>query len=240
MRTGITITRMNEAVSGPVLLRLLQLASPALPVGAFAYSQGLEGAVAAGWVRDELSASRWILGLLAGSLAALDLPVLARVHAAWGAADRAAAWGWSELLYASRPTAELQAEERHLARALARVLGGQGVRDVEALVAEARGGAGLTYAAVFAVACRAWEIPAPAALGGFAFAWTEAQVGAALRLVPLGQSAGQRILNAAVAAIPAAVAAALVLPDDDVGAAAPAHAVASARHETQYSRLFRS
>jgi urease accessory protein len=227
---------------GPSLLRLLQLASPALPIGAFAYSQGLEGAVEAGWVRDEADAARWILGLLSSSLGALDLPVLARVHTAWAAGDRAGAWRWSALLYASRASAELQAEERHLAWALARVLGGQGMHDVEALAAEARGsaGAGLTYVAVFAAACCAWRIPVEAALGGFAFAWAEAQVGAALRLVPLGQSAGQRILGAAVAAIPGVVEAALAVSDEDVGAAAPAHGIASAWHETQYSRLFRS
>jgi urease accessory protein len=237
------MTEAASFVSGPSLLRLLQLASPALPVGAFAYSQGLEPAIAAGWVRDEDEAARWILGLLTGSLGTLDLPVLARVHAAWGAGDRAAAWGWSALLYASRASAELQAEERHLAWALARVLSGQGAGDAGALAAQARDGAqgaGLTYAAVFAVACCDWGIPLEAALGGFAFSWAEAQVGAALRLVPLGQSAGQRILSAAVAAIPAVVQAARAVSDDDVGAAAPAHAIASAWHETQYSRLFRS
>ena len=238
-RTGTITTRM---IDGQPLLRLLQIASPALPIGAYAYSQGLEAAVAAGWVRDEPSAARWILGLLEGSLATLDLPVLARVHAAWGAGDRAGARRWSSLLYASRPTAELQAEERHLGWALARVVASQGLADVQVLVDEAQegSGGGLAYAAVFAVACQVWRIPAPAALSAFAFAWVEAQVGAALRLVPLGQTAGQRILRAAVEVVPAVVAAALALPDDDIGAAAPAHAIASARHETQYARLFRS
>jgi urease accessory protein len=236
----MTTERPPVVVLGaPALLRLLQLCSPALPIGAFAYSQGLEGAVAAGWVGGETEAARWILGLLAGSLATLDLSVVARVHAAWGAGDRAAARRWSALLYACRPAAELQAEDRHLGRALLRVLAGQGVAGLEALAGDG-GHEGLTHAAVFAAAARGWHIPVEAALSGFAFAWAEAQVGAALRLVPLGQSAGQRILAAAAAAIPAAVEAALAVADDDVGAAAPAHAIASACHETQYSRLFRS
>src|SRR4051812_39584533 len=69
------------------LLRLLQLVSPTLPIGTFAYSQGLEAAVAAGWVRDEAGAAAWIGGLLEGSLAAVDLPLLVRLHRAWTDGD---------------------------------------------------------------------------------------------------------------------------------------------------------
>jgi urease accessory protein len=93
---------------------------------------------------------------------------------------------------------------------------------------------------VFALGAHAWGVPPPAACEGFAFAWAEAQVSAAVRLVPLGQTAGQRILLALGDAVPAAVARARAAADDDVGAVAPRHAIASARHETQYSRLFRS
>jgi urease accessory protein len=220
------------------LLRLLQLASPALPIGAFAYSQALEGAVEAGWVSDEESARRWIVGLLDEVLAPLDLAVLVRVHAACAAGDRARALRWCAFLHACRASAELEAEDHQLGLALGRTLEAQGMADAPAFVAEA--GAALSYPVLFALAARRWEIPARAAAAGFAFAWAEAQVGAALRLVPLGQSAGQRILSAVVAVVPAAVERALALDDDELGAAAPAHAVASAQHETQYSRLFRS
>jgi urease accessory protein len=220
------------------LLRLLQLASPALPIGAFAYSQSLEGAVAAGWVADEEGVRRWIVGLLQDVLAPLDLAVLARVHAACSAGDRITALRWCAVLHACRASAELEAEDHHLAVALGRVLDAQGMTEARAFVAEA--GPALSYPALFALAARRWEIPARAAAAGFAFAWAEAQVGAALRLMPLGQSAGQRILSAVVAAVPAAVERALTLDDDEIGAAAPAHAIASAHHEAQYSRLFRS
>jgi urease accessory protein len=98
----------------------------------------------------------------------------------------------------------------------------------------------VTYATMFALAVVRWQIPLHTALDGFAFAWLEAQTSAAVRLVPLGQSAGQRILLELGARVPAAVAHAFTLGDDDLGAAAPAHAIASAHHETQYSRLFRS
>jgi len=104
------------------ILRLLQLCSPALPTGAFAYSQGLEFAVSAGWVNDERSASDWIQGLLKNSLANLDVPVLFRLHQAWSTNDIKNVHYWNDFLYASRDSAEFQAEERQLAQALARLL----------------------------------------------------------------------------------------------------------------------
>jgi urease accessory protein len=205
----------------------------------FAYSQGLEAATSAGWVRDEESARLWIVGLLESQLSRLDLAVLARLWDAWGDDTSAAPEGvkaWSLFLIASRPSAELQLEERHLGGALARVFAGLGLPEATAWIARAD----VTYAAMFALAARRWEIPRVAAAHGFAFAWAEAQVSAAVRLVPLGQSAGQRILAKAAAAVPTAVVRALSLPDDELGAAAPRLALASAWHETQYSRLFRS
>lgn len=216
------------------MLRLLQLCSPALPIGAFAYSQALEPAVAAGWVHDEASTARWIAGLLDGSLATLDLPILQRLHACFR--EGSAVSTWTALLFASRPSAELQAEERHLGGALARVLGGLDIPEAAAWINRVD----LTYAAMFALAAARWEIPPSATLAAYAFVWCEMQVSAAVRLVPLGQSAGQRVLSSLAASIPVAVSRARVLADDDIGAAAPSHAIASALHETQYSRLFRS
>jgi urease accessory protein len=239
------ITAILEPASAPALLRLLHLCSPALPIGTFAYSQGLEPAVAAGWVTTEDDARAWIVGQIGAQLATLDLPILMRLHSAWGEDDARAAHAWSAVLTASRPSAELQTEDRQLGAALARLLAGLGLADAEPWVNESRGlnrggRADVTLAAMFALAARRWDIPATLAAHGYAFAWAEAQTSAAVRVVPLGQSAGQRILVAAAAAIPAAVARALTMADDDLGAAAPRLAIASAHHETQYSRLFRS
>ncbi|HVZ72328.1 MAG TPA: urease accessory UreF family protein [Polyangia bacterium] len=192
-----------------------------------------------GWVADEEAAGAWITGQLSATFAALDLPLLARFFEAWGeesAADAASLDAWSAFLRASRPTAELQTEDRHLGGALARVLDGLGLAEARPWIVRTD----VSYAAMFALAARRWNVPLTAALHGFAFAWAEAQTSAAVRLVPLGQSAGQRVLTAAAAAIPDAVSRALVLPDDELGAAAPRLAIASAQHETQYSRLFRS
>ncbi|HEX3698464.1 MAG TPA: urease accessory UreF family protein [Polyangia bacterium] len=228
--------RAAGALGEAALLRLLQLCSPALPIGAFAYSQALEPAVAAGWVCDEATAIDWISGLLEGSLTALDLPIVERLHAAWSANDVATVDDWTALLAASRSSRELQAEERHLGAALARVLDGVGIAEAAAWTARAD----VTYAAMFALAASRWGIPVAVALSAYAFVWCETQVSAAVRLIPLGQSAGQRVLSALSATIPACVVFARAVADHDIGAAAPSHAIASAVHETQYSRLFRS
>jgi urease accessory protein len=218
------------------MLRLLHLASPGLPIGAFAYSQGLEAAVAAGRVADEPGARDWILGLLGASFARLDLPVLARLHRAWGAEDEEGAGWWSAFLLASRPASELRAEDRHLGTALGRVLDGWGIAEAGRWARRPD----VTYAAMFALGAVRGGAPLAAALAAFAFAWAEAQTSAAVRLVPLGQTAGQRILAAASRDIPRALDLALGLPDAEIGAGAPGQALLSAHHETQYSRLFRS
>jgi urease accessory protein len=218
------------------LLRLLHLASPALPIGAFAYSQGLEHAVEARWVSDERAAADWILGLLAHALGALELPVFARLHAAWLRDDAAAVRRWNDFLFAARGGQELQSEDRRLGAALARVLETLAVPGVAAWADDPR----VTHASMFALATARWQIATPAAATALLFAWCENQVAAALRLVPLGQSSGQRILAAAIERIPAVVRAGLSLPDDEIGWGAPGVALASALHETQYSRIFRS
>jgi urease accessory protein len=218
------------------LLRLLQIVSPALPIGAFAYSQGLEQAVADGWVTDEAQAADWLLGLLGSSFATLDLPVLARLIGAWRAGDVGAVARWSAWLLACRPTQETRAEDRQLGAALARVLDAIGIDEAAAWNVRSQ----VTHAAMFALAAARFAIPLPDALAGYAFSWAEAVTSAAVRLVPLGQNAGQRLLMAAGEAVRDAVPRALALDDDDLGAAAPGQALASARHETLYSRLFRS
>lgn len=218
------------------LLRLLQLTSPALPIGAFAYSQGLEYAVQAQWVHDETSAQAWILGVMREGVARLDVPVLARLYRAWSVNDEDALDYWSAYLRASREAAELREEDRQLGMALARLL-----RDLE--IAEAapwltRPQANL--AALFALAAVRWNISLRDAVSGYLWSWIEAQVAAAVKLVPLGQTAGQRILRHALGEIPAAAEFGLALPDGEIGYTPPGLALAGAMHETQYTRLFLS
>ncbi len=221
---------------GTALLRLLQLTSPALPVGAFAYSQGLEYAVHARWVHDEVTAQEWICSLMREAVARLDVPLLARLYHAWENDDEEALHYWSAYLHASREARELQEEDMHLGSALARLLRDLALPRALPWVTHPH----TAYPVLFALAAVEWRIALPEAAHGYLWAWCEAQVAAAIKLVPLGQTAGQRILSRVVIEIPAAVEEALVLSDDEIAYVAPRLAIGSALHENQYSRLFRS
>lgn len=227
---------MTSVIADAALLRLLQLASPAFPIGAYAYSQGLEWAVESGVVRDEADATQWIVGQLQANLARLDVPVLARLHASWQTNDTNAVEEWSAFLYASRESAELRAESRQTGRSTAQALVSLGLTEAAAWVAQPQA----SVATLFALAAARWSIPVASLALAYLWAWTENQAACAIKLVPLGQTAGQRILAAAIEVIPRAVTAGLTVADDDIGYIAPALAIACARHETQYSRLFRS
>jgi urease accessory protein len=214
-------------------LRLWQLISPTLPVGAYSYSQALEYVIERGTVRDEPTTLTWLRELLHHGLAALDLPVLLRVHRAWTGGDAAAVAHLSRELQARRDTAELRFEDMAMGGALAQLLANLG----EPLPA---GATKLPFACAFAVACANWRIAEDEACAGFAWAWCESQVAAAVKLVPLGHTSGQRILLALGAEIGSAVAAAAALDDAEIGTTLAGLAIASALHETQYTRLFRS
>jgi urease accessory protein len=227
---------MNTLDSAQARLRLMQLTSPALPVGAYAYSQGLEQAIEAGWVSSVEQLQDWVGGLLQHTLCTLDIPVLLRLHAAWSAQDQAAVQYWNNWLHACRESAELQAEDHQLGNALARLLTDLGLEEARIWMSDGQA----TYAALFALAAARWHIGAHDMALGYLWSWCENQITAALKLMPLGQTAGQRILSALIGRLPAALQDAEACADDDIGQLAPAQAIASAMHESQYSRLFRS
>jgi urease accessory protein len=216
------------------LTRLLQLASPALPVGAYSYSQGLEAAVEAGIVRDAASAERWIADVLEFSIERMEAPVFLRLCDAWRAGDAAAAARWNALFLASRESAELRAESAQMGYSLARLLGELGADGGPATWEE------VSFPAAFSYAVARWSIDAHDALIAYLWAWCENQVVAAVKAVPVGQTAGQRMLLALGERIPVLAADAATLDDDSLGNYAPGLALLSARHETQYSRIFRS
>jgi len=218
------------------LLRLLQLASPALPVGAYAYSHGLEWAVQAGWVRNAEDAERWIAGLLHEAWSRLDVPVLARLYRALEAGDGSAVARWSGRLRASRESAEMLAEDLHLGLALARLAAAFGVPGAEAWVREGR----CPFALALAGMARNWGITLPDTALACLWTYSEHLVSAAVKLVPLGQTQGQQVLHRVAAQIHGAVEQGLALDDDGIGSVLPGLAIASALHEHQYTRLFRS
>jgi urease accessory protein len=222
------------------MLRLLHLASPALPIGAFHFSQGLEYAVEAGWVTDEASALEWIGGIAGASLGTLDLPVLLRLHAAWKQNDHGGVRRWNSFLIACRETEEFRAEDRHLGAALLRVLAEMDLATELFSANAAKSVVGVSHATAFAFATARWEIEPEATLQTFAWAWIENQVLAAVKLIPLGQSAAQRMLHRLIARVPPLVEQAHEFAESDIGISTAMSAVASGRHETQYSRLFRS
>jgi urease accessory protein len=221
------------------LVRLLQLASPTLPIGAYSYSQGLEWAVEAGDVRDAATAHAWIRDVLEGVVAPGEAAIAWRLLCAARADDWRSLARWNAWFRASRETAELRAETEQTGGSLAKLL-----QDLDLLDAVARDSlpvlAPVTLPTSFALAARAFAVPIEAALTAYVWSWLENQVLAAIKLVPLGQVAGQRLLTTLGAKIPAVVATASTLADDDLSTFAPGLSLASARHETQYTRLFRS
>lgn len=217
------------------MLRLCHLVSPALPLGAFAYSQGLEHAVEAGWVRDEASALQWWQGLSRHALTTLDLPVLLRLHGCWQRGDVAGVHYWNDRLIAARETSELRAEDLHLGRSLARVL-----CELEVTTAHDWLDATPTLASMFALAAVSWHLTPTETAGGYLWNWTENQVLAGVKLIPLGQSAGQRLLHQLMKGMPALVEQAMTVADQDICSSGASLVLGSAMHESQYTRLFRS
>jgi urease accessory protein len=214
------------------VLALLQLASPALPVGGYAYSQGLEAAISGGRVHDSESVRRWIGDLLTLVIARFEAPVWLRIHAAALAHDDATLMHWNRELLAARETAELRAESRQMGASMLRLYPALGL--MPPALEEP------TYAATFAVACAQFDIGGEDGLAAYLWTWAENQVLVAVKSVPLGQQAGQSMLYALHANVQEAVEIAAGMTDDRLGSAAIGLAIASARHETQYSRLFRS
>ena len=224
---------MNQTAS---LTRLLQLASPTLPVGAYSYSQGLEAAIEAGVVRNASTARSWIEDVLRYSMASMEAPILLRLIAAWQANDATLAARWNNLFLASRESAELRAETAQMGYSLARLLRELGEAEDDAFEALDE----IAFPAAFAFAVAKWRIEPHAALTAYLWSWAENQVMAALKAVPLGQTDGQRLLLVLGDAVEEAARQAAQLQDEDMVNFAPGLALLSARHETQYSRLFRS
>jgi len=222
------------------LLRLMWLASPALPVGAFSYSEGLEAAVEAGLVTDEAQAGAWLLDQLQLGLVRSDLALVAQAHGAWRAGDRARITALNDWAVQTRETAEIRQQSLQTGRSLLEWLRNGEQCDDPRLQTLASLTPAPLWPVAFALATALAGAVARDALLACAWGWAENMAQAAMKTVPLGQSAAQRLLARLAAAMPEAVDAAAALPDDARQAYAPMLAILSAQHETQYSRLFRS
>ncbi|OWQ88204.1 urease accessory protein UreF [Roseateles terrae] len=238
------------------LLRLMWLASPALPIGAFSYSEGLEAAVDHGLVHDDASAAHWLSHQLT-LMARGDLAALAQAIPAWQSGDEATLTSVAAWLRQTRDSAEARLQSEQMGQSLMVWLRPQGMASAGQLALMERLMRAPTdhtafatlathapspphYILVMALALSTIDVPLAQALQAQAFGWAENQVQAALKAVPLGQTAGQRVLTRLAADIPQAVATALATPPTQRQLFAPMLSILSARHETQYSRLFRS
>ncbi len=234
-----TTTTTTEPVAPSALLQLMWLASPALPVGGFSYSEVLESAVESGRVTGEAEAARWLCDQLQLALGRSDLAVAAQAFTAWQAGDAARVRELNDWVLSTRESRELRAQTEQMGRSLVEWLKNR--REPDPRVAQlAALPPAPSWPVAFALAAAQTGAPLREALLAFAFGWAENMVQAALKAVPLGQSAGQRILAALVEAIPPAIDHAITLADDERQAFSPMLAILSAQHETQYSRLFRS
>lgn len=227
----------NEALAR---LRLYQLITPSLPIGAFTYSQGLEWAIEQGWVEDQETLHAWLASVLHSGLESLELPLLLRLHRALEKNSLEEFAHWSEFLLSNRETRELRDEEQQRAHALIQILEKISLAEQWPEWSTHRQSLLMSQASGMALAAWRWSIPVVELMQAAAWSWLENAVMAAVKLVPLGQSDGQRVLYQLSSSIPDSVDKALGLNDDQLGASTLAMAIASSRHETQYTRLFRS
>jgi urease accessory protein len=248
LMTTITVTVIRRAVTIMVtaiimriaeLTALLHLASPALPIGAFSYSQGLEAAIEAKLITDADTACAWIKSGLSNVLAQGELPFLAHQIERWRAHDAAALAECNREFLASRESMELRRETEQMGWSLRQLCASLEWGDAERRATLASM-TPIAQPTAFAFAAFAHDAATDAALAAYAFSWAENQAAAALKAVPLGQLAGQRIIVALREPIDAAVRQALATSPDDINTFAPQLGILSARHESQYSRLFRS
>ncbi|SHK26695.1 urease accessory protein [Marinobacter antarcticus] len=232
----ITPINNDAAIASDLaLLGLMQLVSPALPIGAFAWSQGLESAFELGWVNDETDLQGWLEGVLEDGLSRCELPLLVRLQTAWAAKDAQAIAQWNDWLHTTRETAELSDEDTRLGAALVTLLRNLGLLPDANLIPSEPG-----YITMFAWVAHHRNVPERQTLLGFAWAWLENQLAVACKALPLGHTAAQRVTEHMRPLLVTAVEIALQRDDEELGPILPGLALGSALHETQYSRLFRS
>jgi urease accessory protein len=221
-------------MNASALLHLLQFASPALPIGGYSYSQGLEAALESGLVHDAATAHAWIGAYLEQVVAHWDAPLFWRLLKAHYVGDSAGVALWSERFLASRDSAEFRAETIQMGYSLTRLLAELGIADVEVPDSD------VSLPAAFACAVHALGIPHQQALLAMLFSWVENQVLVCVKSVPLGQVAGQRLLLSLRADIERAAGVAQELGDDELSSWAPGLSMLSMRHEVQHGRIYRS
>jgi len=219
------------------LLHVLQLSSAALPVGGYSFSQGLEFAIDDGWLVAPDDVHEWIANAAHAVLGATDIPLLMRLCHAASSRDVMALSQWNAMSLALRESRELLDGDIAMGRALLRLLGDMGgwmPPDWQ------KNRTRPAFVTSFALACKHFSIATDQACTAYAWTWLENQVMAATKLLPMGQTRAQQLLVALSTSIACDIAQAANIEDADIGISLPGLALASALHETHYSRLSRS
>lgn len=218
------------------LLNLLHVSSPALPIGAFAYSQGLEYTLEAGWCKNANDVEQWIKSVMTQGLGGVDLPILKRLHQAWLNDDKEALQYWNAMLLAFRETKELYLEDIQVGDAFKQWHKTQSLDHVDKLEILEQP----TVASMYALNGVIRGLTEKECMVGFIWAWLENQITAASKAMPMGQTDGQNIIRHLIPEIEAVIETAISVADDDIGSGLVGLSMSSALHENQYSRLFRS
>ena len=233
-RVDTAINRIPMIENPLPLLRLFQLISPSLPTGAFSYSQGLEWAREISWIQNGDDVATWLNSILYTSFAEMELPLLIRLYQASGSEDEKAFVHWQQTTLACRETNELRGEEKVRGRALVKLLGELGVKSK--LLPHCAN----SQLAGFALASSFWNISREECCYGYLWSWLENMIMAAIKIVPLGQTDGQKLLQQIFIKFPEIISLADKIKDDEIAGSCPAVVFASCKHEQQYTRLFRS
>ena len=217
------------------LFRLLQLSSSTLPVGGYSYSSGLESAVEKGWIKSSSHLKEWLSVQMTDSLSLLDLPIiLFQMSTLNSHGDEHKLRFWNQYILASRETKELRLTEVEMGRAISRLLDRLGVDTPLKTFEEP------TFITGFAAAAAAWQIQTTLAASGYLWSWLENQIMAAIKTMRFGQSDAQELLGELMQLAPACIEKSSQQVENTIGSSLPGLAMASAHHETQYSRIFRS
>ena len=235
----LTRTIMTTELSAAALYRLTTWLSPAYPVGGFAYSGGIEWAVEAGDITSPETLRGWLETVLAHGSGLNDAILFAQAYRAVADNDDAKLAEIIELAAALVPTRERHLETTTLGRAFVDVTCAAWPSEALTRLKDIAKGP-IVYPVAVGVACAGHDIPLVPALHAFLTALTSSWISAAVRLVPLGHTDSQHILRAIEPAVARASQRALAATLDDLGSATFRADIASARHETQYTRLFRS
>jgi len=237
IKVGVVDSIGGAPANPAMLFQLLRFSSPSLPIGGFAWSQGLESAIELGWLKNEDDLHDWLLAMLEQGFANQELPLLLRMLAVDENGERLdKLTHWNERSLAMRESAELRLEDVQTGRAFLQLALSMDIELAKSWPSDKEIG----YLAAFALACGHYNIDFVAAATGFIWSWLDNQIAAAIKLFPLGQTSGQLLLERLAPVIPRVIDTAGEVADDDIGISLPGQVMASMLHETQYSRMFRS